>query len=682
MRTRSQWLKHNEEYLAAAISWLRLKLLHHIDCMHETGDASGGESRYRHRRGESSSRTLLTELQQAEAEMAAAADVTPKPALLILEEVFDLSSFERCVLLMCIASELDTQIPSLCARAQDDTNRPYPTFALVLSVFDDPVWDVVSAEHSLRYWELIQVSPIVNQPLTTSPIKADERILNYIKGLNNTDERLKSYLVPLDVADRKVNLPPSQAAVVNSIVTSLNSHPPGLSILQLVGSDSVSKQLVAQQASAKLGLFLQRLPAELLPKQSTELDTLAKLWQRESQLLPFVLYLDAHHAIDTNLGNTLSPLFQLLIRSNVLCFLSLREVQQRVRAKSLVLDVDKPTPAEQRELWESLVSHSIPDSPSLLAEQFNLNVTTIQRIAGKQQTSNYGTDEMPSPEQLHQQIWSDCLQCTRPQLDKLAHRIDPKATWSDIVMPDEETFLLHQITDQVRQRHTVYEDWGFQRRMNRGLGISTLFAGESGTGKTMAAEVIANDLNLNLYRIDLSGVVSKYIGETEKNLRSLFDAAEDGGTILFFDEADALFGKRSEVKDSHDRYANIEINYLLQRIEAYRGLAILATNLKQSLDSAFIRRLRFIVNFKFPSASERLLIWEKAFPTESPLDSIDYKRLSRFNLAGGNIHNIAVNAAFMAAQSQSPITMPLILSAIRMELRKLDRPINESDFRM
>jgi len=227
----------------------------------------------------------------------------------------------------------------------------------------------------------------------------------------------------------------------------------------------------------------------------------------------------------------------------------------------------------------------------------------------------------------------------------------------------------------------VYEEWGFAEKMNRGLGISALFAGESGTGKTMAAEVIANDLRLNLYRIDLSAVVSKYIGETEKNLRRLFDAADDGGAILFFDEADALFGKRSEVKDSHDRYANIEINYLLQRMEAYRGLAILATNLKSALDPAFMRRLRFIVNFPFPGPSERKLIWQKVFPIQAPREELDYERLGRFNLSGGNIHSIALNAAFAAAQSNSSVTMPILLSAARTEFHKLNKPISEADLR-
>src|SRR6185503_5388776 len=240
--------------------------------------------------------------------------------------------------------------------------------------------------------------------------------------------------------------------------------------------------------------------------------------------------------------------------------------------------------------------------------------------------------------------------------DELAPRISAKATWSNLVLPAQEMNLLRQIAAQVSQRAKVYEEWGFSKKMNRGLGISALFGGNSGTGKTMAAEVIANELRLNLYRIDLSAVVSKYIGETEKNLRKLFDVAEDGGAILFFDEADALFGKRSEVKDSHDRYANIEINYLLQRMEAYRGLAILATNMKAALDGAFLRRLRFILDFPYPGVKERKLIWEKALPAETPKADLDFDRLARLNISGGNIHSIALNAAFIAAQNGQRVT--------------------------
>jgi SpoVK/Ycf46/Vps4 family AAA+-type ATPase len=278
-------------------------------------------------------------------------------------------------------------------------------------------------------------------------------------------------------------------------------------------------------------------------------------------------------------------------------------------------------------------------------------------------------------------LWNACRAITRPQLDRLAQRLEPRATWEDLVLPDESLRLLRQIAGQVQQRHKVYEDWGFANKTNRGLGLSALFTGESGTGKTMAAEVIANDLHLSLYRIDLSAVVSKYIGETEKNLRQLFDAAEDGGAILFFDEADALFGKRSEVRDSHDRYANIEINYLLQRMESYRGLAILATNMKSALDTAFMRRLRFIVHFTFPGQAERKAIWQRAFPLEMPKGELDHDRLARLNLTGGNIHSIAINAAFLAAQREEPLTTQLVLMAARTEFRKLDRPLSEAEFR-
>jgi len=247
------------------------------------------------------------------------------------------------------------------------------------------------------------------------------------------------------------------------------------------------------------------------------------------------------------------------------------------------------------------------------------------------------------------------------------------------VLPEAQRQLLREIATQVRQRTKVYETWGFAEKGERGLGISALFAGSSGTGKTMAAEVLARELCLDLYRIDLSSVVSKYIGETEKNLRRVFDAAEEGGAILLFDEADALFGKRSEVKDSHDRYANIEVSYLLQRMESYRGLAILTTNMKSALDPAFLRRLRFIVQFPFPDAAQRAEIWRRIFPASTPTQELDLLKLSRLNVAGGNICNIAMNAAFLAAEANEPVRMKHLLRAARSEYMKLEKPLTESE---
>jgi SpoVK/Ycf46/Vps4 family AAA+-type ATPase len=235
---------------------------------------------------------------------------------------------------------------------------------------------------------------------------------------------------------------------------------------------------------------------------------------------------------------------------------------------------------------------------------------------------------------------------------------------------------------QVRRRATVYGRWGFAERSNRGLGISALFAGASGTGKTMAAEVLANELELDLYKIDLSQVVSKYIGETEKNLRRVFDAAEEGGAILLFDEADAIFGKRSEVKDSHDRYANIEVSYLLQRMEAYSGLAILTTNMKSSLDTAFLRRIRFVVHFPFPDAAQRAAIWQRIFPPETPTQGLRPERLAQLNIAGGNIRNIALAAAFLAAEEdEAPVSMGHMLQAARGEYTKIEKALTNEEVR-
>jgi SpoVK/Ycf46/Vps4 family AAA+-type ATPase len=269
----------------------------------------------------------------------------------------------------------------------------------------------------------------------------------------------------------------------------------------------------------------------------------------------------------------------------------------------------------------------------------------------------------------------------RPRLEALAQRIVPMAGWQDLVLPEMQLQMLEQLAAQSRHRMKVYEQWGFAARGRRGLGLSALFAGPSGTGKTLAAEVLARELGLDLYRIDLSAVVSKYIGETEKNLRQVFDAAETGGGVLLFDEADALFGKRAEVKDSHDRYANIEVGYLLQRMESFEGLAILTTNIKAALDKAFQRRLRFIVDFPFPNAEQRVSIWERAFPAETPTEGLDAKRLASLNMAGGGIRNIALNAAFLAAEQGTAVRMSDVLAATRIEAVKSERPLMESEIR-
>jgi hypothetical protein len=603
-------------------------------------------------------------------------DTTPEPAtddafvpaLEQLAQRLDLSPFERDLLLLCIAMELDTRMPALCAQAQQDPSKPWPTFALAFLALDQPSWDALSPERPLRYWRLLDIYQPGPQPLISAALSADERIVNLAKGMNYLDDRLAPLLQPLAAS----SLPPSQQAVADFIIDTLRRVPQGDSLpaVQLVGVDSASKQAIAQAVAMTFGAQALRLSAELLPASTAEQETLIRLWQRESQLLPMALYVDA---ADTERGDAgMVPIKRLLSRSAGLAFIDTREPWSGMT--TLSVDVAKPTAIEQRALWTRLLGNRAAGHPQQLAGHFDFGPGKIDQIAH----AALGT---AAPEALTQALWQGALARTRPALDSLAQRIEPKASWDELKLPEAEKDLLRQIADQVAQRTTVYDDWGFRDRMNRGLSITALFAGESGTGKTMAAEVIARELGLSLYRIDLSAVVSKYIGETEKNLRKLFDAAEEGGAILFFDEADALFGRRSEVKDSHDRYANIEVNYLLQRLESFRGLAILATNMKGALDSAFLRRIRFVVNFPFPGVAERKAIWSSVFPAKANVAALDLERLARLTLTGGSIQGIALNAAFLAAKSGAQISMATVLDAARAEFRKLDKPVNEADFR-
>ena len=681
------WTRGNEQYLAAALKWLRLRLRRladtydpkvRDDVTEEASERGGFLSAWRRKPVEATPTLLLpaeivteTDLEAALVQMNEAADLQPLPALLWLQERFGMSDFERNVLLLCTGMDMDTRIAALCAQAQHDTQRAYPTFALALMLLDDPVWEALSPERPLRYWRMLELNQPGNTPLTMAALRADERIVNYIKGLNYIDDRLTPLLAPLTI-DAGQPLPPSQAAAAREIVAHVQATADGRpAVVQLVGADGESKQLVALEAATMLGLNLARLPVDLLPGQGADLETLARLWERDSLLMPLALYLDASDL--AAYGEQATAMRRFLARSNGIFWLDTREMRTDLGRRAVAMEVDKPAPAEQREAWIEALGDSAGESPQHLTGQFDLNLGAIYYIAQAALAQGNGRD-------IHHRLWDACLEQTSPQMGRLAQRFDPKATWEDFVAPPAEMQLLRQIAAQVGQRSRVYDEWGFRDKMNRGFGINALFAGESGTGKTMAAEVIANELRLHLYRIDLASVVSKYIGETEKNLQRLFDAAGSGGAILFFDEADALFGKRSEVKDSHDRYANIEIDYLLQCMEAYRGLAILATNMKSALDPAFMRRLRFVVNFAFPDRPERRAIWQRVFPAQTPVSGLDYDWLARFNLTGGSIHNVALNAAFMAAQKEQEVTMPLILNAARDEYRKLDRPLREADF--
>jgi hypothetical protein len=335
-----------------------------------------------------------------------------------------------------------------------------------------------------------------------------------------------------------------------------------------------------------------------------------------------------------------------------------------------------PDMPERVELWRHAlgpVAASLDGAVERVACEFDLSQAQIDAVA--RQVRRVARDGHDNGDAL----WQVAQSVSRTRLDGRAERIVPRAGWADLVLPSAQMDALRLMATQLRNRQQVYAEWGFARQSTRGLGISALFAGPSGTGKTMAAEVLARELAFELYRIDLSQVVSKYIGETEKNLKQVFDTAECGGTILLFDEADALFGRRSAVRDSHDRYANIEVSYLLQRMESFRGLAILTTNMKNALDPAFLRRIRFVVQFPFPDGSQRAEIWRRAFPQSTPTENLDIPRLARLNVAGGNIRNIAMNAAFLAADASEPVRMSHLLRAARTEYVKLERTLTDGE---
>jgi SpoVK/Ycf46/Vps4 family AAA+-type ATPase len=365
-------------------------------------------------------------------------------------------------------------------------------------------------------------------------------------------------------------------------------------------------------------------------------------WEREDALTNGVLLLDCEQvsSADTALQTAISQLIQ---ETNTSLIITTAERLYSARRALISLDVPKLSHSEQQAIWQSHLGTAAVElngHVEALVSQFNLSTHAIQAAclaikSAPPLTFSYQEEESKSPiPNIQNQLWDICRTMARPHLDDLAQRIDSTATWDDLVLPEPQKNTLRDISTHVRQRTQVYQAWGFAGKGGRGLGISALFSGASGTGKTMAAEVLAKEFQLDLYRIDLSAVVSKYIGETEKNLRRIFDAAEAGGAILLFDEADALFGKRSEVKDSHDRHANVEVSYLLQRMEAYQGLAILTTNLKGSLDQAFLRRIRFVVPFPFPDATGRAEIWRRIFPQQAPTEDLEVDKLAKLSVAG------------------------------------------------
>jgi len=585
------------------------------------------------------------------------------PALALLSERLGLSRFEQDLLLLAAAPELDPRFRALLAEAQGDANKPWLSFDVALRLLPEPEWSAVTPIGRLRRWQLLE--PVGSGGPLETRLVVEENILHRIAGLSFPDPRLEPWFRPENLAEGE----PGAGALSQTEASILDlgaewQAAPSLALAPIARLEGGDGESFAKALATLLGLKLYRLAEHNLPAGHAEREQLARLWEREALLRGALLWLQPEGLSPEEaqrLGDFLDRLQSLLLLSGDSAP-PLRRGQRRISAQSS--DADARLKIWQQQLGE--LGEGLNGRLGPLAEQFQLSGCAIARLAqGYKARAEAGVEP----------LWQACREEARRGLEHLAERVDARAGWDDLVLPDAALTSLRTLAAQVRQRTRVYRDWGFAERSARGLGISALFAGGSGTGKTLAAEVLANELRLDLYRIDLAALVSKYIGETEKNLSRVFAAAESSGAILLFDEADALFGKRSEVRDSHDRYANLEVSYLLQRIETYRGLAILTTNLKQAIDPAFQRRIRFIVQFPFPDVEARSAIWQRVFPPNAPCSELDIRKLARLSLSGGHIRNLALNAAFLAADEGAAIGMQHLRTAAEAEFAKLEKPL-------
>jgi ATPase family associated with various cellular activities (AAA) len=590
-------------------------------------------------------------------------DETFEPAIDRLARVLALSPFERRLLLLTAAVELDGEVAALVASLQEGSD-PRPTFGLALALLPGAHWDALAPTSPLRLRRLVELG--AGPTLTSRSLRIDEPILHHLTGIEAPDERLEGVLRSAPAA----RVSPAQRRLADELARTAVGARARVAV-RLDGEDGDAQLGVAQAFAAALGRVALVVRGAALPQAGPELATLARLVDREVLLcegLPVVDAADAHAATVAALLADLEAPVAVLVGESAAQTTG-RVVLHRV--------VSLPAPAEARELWAAAlgepVARTLAEPIEDVAQHFRLSAAAIDACA--RELAAGAAEDTDAAAELRRL----CRERSRVRLEGLAERIDPAATWDDLVLPEGHLDLLRDVVRHVRHRTQVYERWGFGERTSRGLGVTALFAGESGTGKTLAAEVLAGELGLDLYRIDLAATVSKYIGETEKNLSRLFAAAEASGAVLLFDEADALFGKRGEVKDGHDRYANLEIAYLLQRMESYRGLAILTTNLRSNVDRAFLRRLRFVVQFPFPDAEQRAEIWRRTIPAATPVDGVTAEGVARLNVSGGSIRSIALAAAFAAADDRSAVTRAHVLRAAHVDYSKAERVLTDAE---
>ncbi len=623
-------------------------------------------------------------------------------ALHKLSTLFMLSPFELDCLLVCLAPELDLKYQKLFAYMQNDVTRNNPSINLVVGLLCSSFGEQTDARQYfsasaplLRYHllEFREERGKDHTPLLARPLRVDERIVDFILGFDQIDSRLRAFtrLISPQADFEDLTLPEDLESQIRRHFIRESCTRPGLGYL-FTGPYGVGKKTTAEAICKARGKDLLIVNVDHIRAEDFSLETIVQLAFREASLRGAAIYWDNCHPLfaDEKRGAyNKAIMMRGLAEFSDLAFLATEGSSESVNMveNCRFVRVDFPIPDYRLrcQLWEAGLNsrYRLAEDVEItaLANKFRFSGGQINDAlaAARNLALLHNGEDTPLAMDL---LYQGCRAQSNRKLSLYASKISPHYTWQDIVLPENKMEQLREICSHVKHRVTVYGDWGFEGKLSLGKGLNILFSGPTGTGKTMAAEIIANELKLDLYKIDLSCVVSKYIGETEKNLSKIFKEAQTSNSILFFDEADALFGKRSEVKDSHDRYANIEIGYLLQKMEEYDGVVILATNLRRNIDEAFIRRLHFLVDFPFPDEEYRLRIWRGMFPKETPRNKdIDLEFLSKqFKIAGGNIKNVVLAAAFLAAEDSGSIGMEHLIRATHREYEKLGRLCVKTDF--
>jgi hypothetical protein len=604
--------------------------------------------------------------------------------LVALAQLFGLSPFEVDVVVACLAPEIDGHYERVYGYLHDDPAWCAPSVGLLLDVLCPDLDARLSARARLaagaplRRHRLVTLEEPPDRHAATlraRTVRLDERVARFLLEDDAPDERLRTLCrssVPSSTFDELV-LPDE---VVDRLAV-LADRPDDDLVVYLRGGPGVGKRSTAAALCAAWGTALLVVDGRLLAQHPVEeFEELVTLVDREARLQGAVLYFsgaDELLAGETSVRRELLPATVTAHPGPVLLG-GAAPWDPTLDVPVVQLDLPAPGTADRLRLWTAALDGASPDGdgPELteLAARYRLSGGQIRSAA----TTAHGLAAARGSGVTAADLWEGARSTSNRTLGELAGRIAPGPGWDDLVLPADRTDQLREIVDQLRHRAVVHEAWGFA---GSGGGLNVLFTGPSGTGKTMAASVLAHTLGLDLYKIDLATVVSKFIGETEKHLSRIFDEAATSNAVLFFDEADALFGKRTQVRDAHDRYANLETSYLLQRLEDHDGVVVLATNLRKNMDEAFVRRLHATVEFPVPAAADRLRIWRQVWPAATPRAAgLDLEALAReVDLPGGNIRNIAVAAAFLAASDGEVVTMEHLRSATRREYQKMGKVV-------